>query len=62
MLKKILELSSVNTLQKKEQANVNGGRINSCLLECRQDFADCREDGYSNADCFETLMVCRNRC
>ncbi len=62
MLKKILNFNSVKTLQKIEQANINGGRVNSCFRECRQDFADCREDGNSGADCFETLMICRRRC
>jgi len=32
----------------------------SCILECREDFADCREDGGSN--CSAQLAACRANC
>lgn len=34
----------------------------SCLRECRQDLADCREDGNSVAVCRARLAACRAAC
>jgi hypothetical protein len=59
MLKSILNLKGANLIAKSEQVNILGG-MNSCIRECRQDFADCREDGHSH--CTASLAVCKSRC
>ncbi|PKV48594.1 hypothetical protein ATE84_0594 [Aquimarina sp. MAR_2010_214] len=59
MLKNILNLNHVQSLNKTEQSSINGG-ANSCLRECRQDFVDCREDGHSH--CAASLAACRSMC
>ena len=60
MLKSILKLEGVLPLKKEEQLHIHGGMNNSCLQECRQDFADCRESGYSH--CLASLRACQANC
>ena len=59
MLKNILNLNGANIVAKSEQGVILGG-VNSCIRQCRQDFADCREDGHSH--CVASLAVCKSRC
>ncbi len=54
---KLINLGKV--LNKVEQKLINGG-VNSCIRECRQDFADCREDGHSH--CFNSFTICKSFC
>jgi hypothetical protein len=60
MLKNILNLNGVTSLKKEQQLHIHGGMANACLQECRQDFADCREDGHSH--CLASLRVCQASC
>jgi hypothetical protein len=60
MLKNILHLNGVTSLKKEQQLHINGGMANACIRECRQDFADCREDGHSH--CATSLSICQASC
>ncbi len=59
MLKNILKLQGVQIVTKSVQQSINGG-ASSCIINCRQDFADCREDGAPN--CSANLAACRAAC
>ncbi len=58
-MKKLMNLKKAKTLNKVEQKSINGG-INNCIRACRQDFADCRELGYSH--CSADLAICKSFC
>jgi hypothetical protein len=60
MLKNILELKGIQTLTKPQQQSINGGGPSSCVIACRQDFGDCREDRRPN--CTAILVACRAAC
>ena len=60
MLKNILELNGIQTLTKPQQQAISGGGPSSCIINCRQNFADCREDGRPN--CSAELAACRAAC
>lgn len=59
MLKNILELEGIQIVTKCAQQSINGG-VSSCIVACRQDFADCREDRKPN--CTANLAACRAAC
>jgi hypothetical protein len=59
MLKNILILQGIQRLTKSQQQSINGG-VSNCIRDCRQDFADCREDGAPN--CSANLAACRAAC
>jgi hypothetical protein len=59
MLKNIIALEGIQIVTKKEQQSINGG-VSSCIVNCRQDFGDCREDRKPN--CTAILVACRAAC
>jgi len=60
MLHSISKISGAHVMNKLEQSAIQGGFNSSCQQTCRQDFVDCREDGYSH--CFESLRICQSQC
>lgn len=59
MLKNISLLNGTQMLSKSLQAKIYGG-ASSCIINCRQNFADCREDRGPN--CSADLAACRAAC
>lgn len=59
MLKKLLNVSNVQPLNKEEQSSINGGQSN-CFLICRQEYMSCLGSGGS--DCLADYIACRSGC